>query len=54
VVGLLLALVYMASEDGGEKKPEEKKDDGQKLARDFKEADNPKMVPGVGEGPKKD
>ena len=52
VAFLVLALVYMQSQEDP-KKPDEKKDDAQtKLARDFKAAEAPKMVPGVDDKPK--
>jgi len=47
VVFLVLGLVYMQSQEDGTK-PEEKKDEtSTKLARDFKGAEAPKMVPGA-------
>lgn len=55
VVGLLLAFLYMTSQDS-EKKPETPKEGETptKLARDFKAADAPTMVAKPGEGPPKD
>lgn len=53
VAALLLAFVYMQSEEGsGTKTEEEKKAEAQKMAWDFKEQDKPEMVSKPGEGPK--
>jgi len=51
VVLLLLGFVYLQSQEE-DKKPAEEKTEETKLARDFKEGEKPKLVPGLDEKPK--